>query len=58
MAVAKPTLTDYGVFQISGTALKTAVNALGPLNPVLSGSAIYLLPIGQGQINLITIVYD
>jgi len=53
-----PTLTNHGMFTISGAALKTAVDALTGINPVLSGGAIYLLPSGEGQINLVDIKYD
>ena len=52
-----PTLTNYGVFTISGTELKTAVDAITGMQPVISGSALYLIPAGLGQINLIAINY-
>ena len=58
MAVGDPTLTDHGMFKISGGTLKTAVDALTQIHPVASGGAIYLLPSGAGQINLIEVKYD
>ena len=53
-----PTLTNHGIFTISAQELKTAVDALTGINPMLSGGAIYLIPAGQGQINLVDIKYD
>lgn len=54
MAVGDVTLTNYGDFNVSGSALKTQVDGLN-LDPesAQSGSAIYIIPIGNGQVTVL-----
>lgn len=55
MASGDPTLTDHGMFAISGNALTAAVNAITPFQPLLSGSALHFVYCGEGQINLLQV---
>ena len=55
MAAGDPTLTNYGMFTISGAALKTAVDGITNFHPLLSGSALHFVPAGEGQINLLKV---
>jgi len=58
MAVGDPTLTNHGIYNLSGSALKSAVDAISAVHPVLSGGAVYLLPVGYGQVQVIDIKYE
>ena len=58
MADGDPTLVNHGSFEVSGAALTTAVNALSAVHPILSGGAIYMIPIGFGQVQLLELKYD
>ncbi len=49
------TLTNHGVFDISGAEIKTTVDAISPLIAV-SGAGLYFVPTANGQqINLIEV---
>ncbi len=58
MASGDPIAVDHGVFTISDGTLVTAINGLSETHPLLSGGRLYLLPVGEGQINLIEIKYE
>lgn len=45
------TLTNRGVFNISGSALKTAVDAINiPAAAFISGSRVEIVNVGHGQV--------
>ena len=55
MAIGTCTLTNHGSFDISGTALKTAVDAI-----VLSGAAaqpavLHIIPVGGGRVQVLEV---
>ncbi len=52
MTAGDTTLTDHGVFTISGSPLKTIVDGINLVN-YMSGSRLYFMPAGEGQINLL-----
>ena len=51
MASGDVTLTNHGTFDVSGTALKTAVDSLS-ITKAISGAALYIIPINQGQVQV------
>ena len=55
MASGDPTLTLHGVYDMSGAALQTAVDAITPYHPLLSGASIHFIPAGDGQCSLVSI---
>lgn len=57
MAAGDPTLTDHGVFEISGAALKTKVDSLSPgLDGYQSGAGLHFIPVANGmRINLLEV---
>lgn len=55
MAVGDPTLTNHGMYTISGAALKVTVDAMTNFHPLLSGSTLHFVPAGEGQINLLRV---
>lgn len=55
MASGDPTLTDHGIYSISGAALKTAVDAITGVTLGHSGASLYFIPAGEGQINLLQV---
>ena len=55
MATGDPTATNHGTFNISGTALKVAIDGLTDYHPLLSGSSLHLVPTGSGQCGLIVV---
>ena len=57
MAVGDVTLTNFGDYNVSGSALKTQVDSLNidPLTTI-SGSQIYIIPIGNGQVTVLQTV--
>ena len=62
MAKGDLTLTEHGTYDISGAALKTAVDSINlPFDTVASvvSGQIFLLPTGNGQqISVITVVRE
>ena len=52
MATGDVTISSYGVFPVSGAALITAVNNINLENAEVSGAKLYLLPVGEGQIQV------
>ena len=50
------TMTDYGVFTISGGALKAVVDAVTVPTTTMSGGGLFFLPVGEGQINFFKVV--
>ena len=55
MALGDPTLENLGMHTISGSSLKTSVDAITNFQPLLSGSSIHFVPAGEGQINLLVV---
>ena len=56
MAAGDHTLTNYGSLSVSGATLKTMVDAVS-MTPTqyISGSQLHLIPIGNGQVQLIKV---
>ena len=52
MGVSGLTLTQYGVFTVSGAALKTAVDAI---DLALATDFLYITPVGEGQVNVMKV---
>lgn len=55
MANGDPTLTNLGIFDVSGAALKTAVDAIAQFHPLTSGARLHFVPMGFGQLQLIRV---
>lgn len=53
MAAGDITLTDHGVYAVSGAALKTAVDAITLLT-FASGANLYMIPIGGNQVAVLS----
>ena len=55
MAIGDRTLTNIGTYSVSGSALKTAVETINfTPEEFISGSRIHMIPIENGQVQLIT----
>ncbi len=49
------TLTNHGTFDVSGAALKTAVDGLTIAGAAGSGAGLYFVSLGNGQVQVLEV---
>ena len=57
MAVGDVTLTDHGVYAVSGAALKTAVDNIN-LTTHISGAQLYIIPMQGDQVAVLSTLVE